>query len=188
MARRLSSLYARRIVNINVNIIVAGLLALGPVTLIVYVATLAGVRHQWSITGITFIADVVFDVVIYYFLHWWANHTPTIEPRPIEFLHHNLGFFRSATLVQFERAALSPLLYAFALGAQRLFMHWDYRPAVATVLGFLIGIACTRVLHTIWMIEQERRARRRHLQTGPRINADERGSGTAPLDSAGHSF
>ncbi len=197
MARRLSSLYARRIVNINVNIVVAGVFSLLPVTVVVHLVTrfwfngevhTAGGGVKWTITAITFIADIVFDVAIYYILHWWANHAPWHEPRPIEFLHRNLTFVQSATLVQFERAALSPLLYAFALGTQRLLMQWEYRPEWATILGFLVGIAFTRVLHTFWMVNQERRARLRHEQGGPRINAAERGSGTAPFDSAGHSF
>lgn len=172
MVRRLSTFYARRIVNINVNIVLAGLLSLIPVTVVVHLVTrywFNGDVHnasggiKWTITAITFAADLVFDVLIYYVLHWWANHAPRHEPRPIEFLHRNLTFVQSATLVQFERAALSPLLYAFALGTQRLLLEGGYRAEWSTILGFLIGIASTRVLHTLWMIEQERRGRRRHL-------------------------
>lgn len=166
MVGRISRYYARRIVNVNVNIVAAGLLALIPLTGVVHLITRLGVENKWTITGITFVADVTFDVIIYFILHWWANHTPSREPRPIEFLHQNLGFFRSATLVQFERAALSPLLYGMALGLQRLLMHASWRPETATIVGFLVGIGLTRVLHTIWMLEQERRARRRHA-SGP---------------------
>ncbi len=171
MVGRLNRFYSRRIVNINVNIVVAGLASMIPVTVVVYLVNrfwFGGEAHaadsgdKWIITGVTFVADIVFDVLIYYILHWWANHTPRHEPRPIEFLHRNLTFVQSATLVQFERAALSPLLYAFALGTQRLLMQWGYWPEVATVIGFLIGIGITRVLHTMWMLEQQRRSRRRH--------------------------
>lgn len=162
MVQRIRQLYARRIVNINVNIVAAGLLALIPLTGVVHLATRFGVTNKWTISAITFVADIIFDVLIYLALHWWANHTPSREPRPIEFLHRNLGFIKSATLIQFERAALMPLLYGFALGLQRLLMHWEWRPETATIIGFLVGIGLNRVLHTIWMVNQERKARRRH--------------------------
>lgn len=161
MVRRLQQLYARRIVNVNVNIILAGLLALIPLTGVVHLVTRLGVEHKWTITGITFVADVIFDVLIYFGLHWWANHGGPSRHKTEELLHADLSYFKSVTLVQFERAALSPILYALALGLQRLLMHWQWSPVLATVLGFLVGIGLTRVLHTIWMIEQERRARAR---------------------------
>jgi hypothetical protein len=161
MVRRLQQLYARRIVNINVNIVLAGLLALIPLTGVVHVMTRLGVTHKWTITGVTFIADISFDVLIYFILHWWANHAGPRRQRTQELLHADLSYFRSVTLVQFERAALSPLLYTMALGLQRLLMHWEWKPEYATIIGFLVGISSTRVLHTIWMIEQERRARAR---------------------------
>ena len=75
--RSLGRLYSRRIVNVNVNIVAAGLLALGPLTLTVYIATrYFGLANRLGIAVLTFTADLVFDVIIYYGLHWLANHSP----------------------------------------------------------------------------------------------------------------
>ena len=148
----LARLNARRIVNINVNIIAAGLLALAPLTLTVHIATTyLGLAHRGGISLLSFFADLLFDVIIYFALHWLANHSPAIrkakhakaeEPR----------FFRDASLVQFERALLSPVLYTVAIGLQQFLLHEGVAAARATAIGFAIGIALSRVLHTTWMI------------------------------------
>jgi len=75
--RALAHWYARRIVNVNVNIIAAGLIALVPVALAVYAIHKTGlVTNPWWITAITFVLDVIFDFSIYFALHYLANHGP----------------------------------------------------------------------------------------------------------------
>lgn len=149
--RFLASLYARRIVNVNVNIIAAGLLALIPLTLTVHIATTRfGLEDKIWISALSFFADVFFDVAIYFVLHWLANHSPLRRrhmnrpPRP--------SFIRDASLVQFERALISPLLYLVALGLQQVLMRDGASPEVATAIGFACGIATSRIVHTAWMI------------------------------------
>ena len=137
----LARLYARRIVNVNVNIIAAGALALIPLTLTVHVATqYLGLTSKLGIAILSFVADLVYDVVIYYALHWLANRSRTPS------------FFRDASLVQFERALLSPILYAVAIGLQQVLLDEGHAPASATAIGFAAGIAISRVLHTSWML------------------------------------
>jgi len=183
MLRWLGQLYARRIVNVNVNIVLAGVLALPPTLLAVWIAHRMGVEQGWRISLITFLTDIVADVLVYFALHWLANHWPVLAvirredaegpPKP------RLSFFRDATLVQVERAALSPLLYLLLLGTQYVLTHEGMHPVPATAIAFALGIGTTRVIHTVWMYKQERKARlqmkkllRKHrteqrIKTGP---------------------
>lgn len=181
--------YAKRIVNINVNILLAGLLALAPTLLVVRMvenllragvmsgATLR-IGEKAIITGTTLLADIVFDVSIYFALHWIANHSGVfarlrmasvgakVQRRQarIEGIAdaavESVPFFKDATKVQFERMVLSPLLYLLFLGTQFLLMSVKHVPPVwATVIGFFVGITIARTLHTLWMIREERRQR-----------------------------
>jgi hypothetical protein len=168
LLQRLKSLYARRIVNVNVNIVAAGLISIMLVTGVVHLARRWWLAEgdYWLISGVTFISDIMLDVAIYFVLHWWANHGGPSKHRTEELLHADLSYFKSVTLVQFERAALSPLLYAIALGLQQWMLRARVPEEIATAVSLLAAVGVTRVLHTMWMLEQEKRARAR-LKTGP---------------------
>ncbi len=155
--------YDRRIVNVNVNIVVAGILALAPTTAIAWSAKHQfGIDHRLAITGITFVADAISDVAVYYALHWVANHMPRKTARKhVSAAYGDMTFIKDATLVQFERACLSPLLYVIALGTQYTMMRFDFGVTASTITGFIGAIAITRVLHTIWMYRAELRAMQR---------------------------
>lgn len=179
MVRRLGKLYRRRIVNVNVNIVLAGLLALIPTVGVVHLTRYFGVgdgppnsltvSDKLIISGVTLVADVVFDVSIYYVLHWLANHWPNRWRKPGEDEHApHLPFFRDATLVQFQRMMLSPILYTIFLGTQFTLIKGGMHRELATVFGFLLGVACARSLHTIWMIRSER-ARARRIEQAVRV-------------------
>lgn len=161
-------LYDRRLVNVNVNIVAAGILAL---------AITVGVMHvadQWSIVKqldfalpvsraviinfLTFWVDIIADVTVYFVLHWIANHMPRRTPRAKRPAYADISFVRDATLVQFERAVLSPLLYLIALGIQHAMIKHDFSVAYSTAVGFAAGIGVVRFLHSGWMIRNERRA------------------------------
>lgn len=163
--RTLLQWYDKRIVNVNVNVVAAGLLALIPTTIVAHAAKHTfEIHHHGAIAAITFIADAVSDVVVYYVLHWIANHMPRATPRIVRSAAYGgMGFVKDATLVQFERACLSPLLYVIALGGQQVLMGRGVSVAWATMIGFVIAIAITRVLHTIWMYRAEVRAREAEL-------------------------
>ncbi len=202
--RVLARLYARRIINVNVNIVAAGLLALPPVVLVVYLVQHFGMAatHMLkvgpvsfpTIAAITLAADVVFDFSIYLGLHWLANHHPWRNRllAPADLLldkadkllvpaHKGLSFIHDAGLVQFERAVLSPVLYAMWLGLQSLLIQRGFSAEWATTIGCVCGIACARALHTIWMLNQERRIRNR--KTAP-AGASDAGASPAPAQSA----
>jgi len=153
-------LYSRRIINVNVNILLAGILALAPTMLVVHVVSgPLGVSNEWIINAVTFVADVICDVGIYYLLHWLANHWPKRGGTAVEKAAHTLSYFKDATLVQVERMMLSPLLYCVMLSIQHVMIVRGISPVRATAVGFIVAITMTRVLHTIWMIRQLRRSR-----------------------------
>ncbi|MGE3108317.1 MAG: hypothetical protein AB7G11_03650 [Phycisphaerales bacterium] len=159
MVSRLGKFYSRRIVNVNVNILLAGIVAIPPTSLVIHLCYhRADIKNAWVINVITFFADLVFDVATYYGLHWLANHWPGRRkalaegrtPAP------HLTYFRDATLVQMERIVLSPILYGVVFASQHVLLHRT-APEYATAIGLFAGITCTRVLHTIWMVYQQRR-------------------------------
>lgn len=211
MVLRLGKLYARRIVNVNVNIVAAGLLALAPTVGLVHLSDIVGftewlakvfrVNPEFVVNGITFVCDVVCDVAIYYCLHWLANHWPRRaaqklhlpQPHPI-----HPTFLKDATMVQVERMTLSPLLYALWLGTQHMLLVRGVGLTYATVAGGVLGIGTTRVLHTLWMLRQQRRWAKRAEQTAkaagrhcPKCNAGVSDSASAcpgcgsPLEAPG---
>lgn len=159
MLLRLGKFYSKRIVNVNVNILLAGLVAIPPTSLAVHLAYHhLGIQNPWYVNLITFFADMFFDVATYYVLHWLANHWPGRrraiahgkEPTP------HLTYFKDATLVQVERIVLSPILYGIVFASQHVLLHRT-EPEYATAIGLLAGICTTRVLHTMWMLYQQRR-------------------------------
>lgn len=176
MLTKVVAWYARRIVNVNINIILAGVLALLPVLAVVRITEWLFVsgrvhsaklhaKHQLVITGVTFVSDIIFDVGIYFVLHWLANHTPhlaALRKRQIEGVAdaaaESVPFFKDAAKVQIQRALLSPLLYFLWLGTQFLLMSvFDTSAVWATVIGFCIAIGVVRSIHTVWMLREERR-------------------------------
>lgn len=150
-------LYQRRIVNVNVNIIIAGVLAMLLTIIPVHLTRYLDIHAKWAITTITIVADAVFDVIIYYVLHWLANHLPKRKHAEGNWGVLDLSFIRDASLVQFERALLVPLFYASAFGLQYFLMHDGVGREWATVIGLMSGLLLTRTIHTLWMLRQERR-------------------------------
>lgn len=157
MHRRLFHYYQRkRIININANIIAAGLLALIPTTGIVWLAKLfIDEDRSKTFTAISLVSDIVFDVIIYYALHWVANHWRPLragtERESRELSAAPPPFMRDASLIQFERALLSPLYYLTAVGLMQYLQDvQDVRPGFAVLIAYPAGLSVTRIVHTLW--------------------------------------
>jgi len=178
MIARVVAWYAKRIVNVNINIVLAGLLALGPVVLVAKGAEWMfesghvhsyklQTHHHLVISGATFFSDIIIDVAIYFVLHWLANHTPKLIlirkgqlDAVADAAAENVPFFRDAVKVQIQRAVLSPLLYLLWLGTQFVMMNkFDVDVGWATAIGFCIAMGVVRTLHTGWMLWEERKRR-----------------------------
>lgn len=151
MPGKLFHLYQRsRVFNINFNVIAAGLLAILVAKFpVAVVSNWIGPEHKFLITLCAAAIDMVADVLLYYGLHWLANHWTPASRRP-KVRRSKRAFFKDASLIQFERAILSPLYYLVAGGLMYLLQHQGIRASWAFVLGFASGIIVTRVVHTIW--------------------------------------
>lgn len=155
MHERLFKLYQRRrVINVNVNVTVAGLLAITLTLIPVHLTRHLDIQSPIAITVIAGVCDIFFDVMIFYALHWIANHWKPFKPRSeAEQRHHDAKpppFIRDATLLQFERALLSPVYYVVALSAKYGLLKLGWEREWALVVGFIIGIVVTRVAHTAW--------------------------------------
>lgn len=157
MPHRLFDLYQRkRVININANILASGLLAVVvakfPVEI---VGRLIGGEHKFLITLAAGAMDMVVDVVIYYALHWVANHwrppwKRAGKPKP------GRSFFHDASLIQFERAILSPLYYLIAMSLMYWLQYLGWGHGWAFVTAFASGLLVTRVVHTVWGLRSGR--------------------------------
>jgi hypothetical protein len=157
--------YARRIVNVNVNILLANVLALGLTAAAVHFSRYIGIddHQEWLIVLFTWIVDLVLDVAIYFGLHWMANHWPRrLWQAPKELLEDTPkpSFFRDAAQVQLQRMALSLVFYGLAVGGQTWMLMGGYDRVLSQVAGYGAAIVTTRLLHTMWMLRNERLERR----------------------------
>lgn len=164
MPERVFKLYQRhKLININVNVAAAGLLAIVvakyPVHLLDGVITRhVGGGHALLKSIGAAVVDGIADVIIYYALHWLANHwrpfgAKHVSDSPDDARH----FFRNATLVQFERLVLSPVFYGISVGLMWALQKFaDIQASWAFVLAFCSGILVTRILHSIYMIQTGR--------------------------------
>lgn len=200
MWKVLGGWYSNRVVNVNVNIVAAAVLALLPTLIAVHATELwladptpdeltrrLATRHKLVISAVTFVVDVVSDFFIYYALHFMANHLPQrLKYRPQDAQHTHVPFLKDATLVQFQRMVLSPFLYLIWLGTQQALMHtFDASSVWATGIGCVVAVLTIRCLHTWWMIKAEAKKR---LKQGAKFLHDltphGRGQGQAAKDAA----
>jgi len=156
MPRQLVRFYQRsRLLNINLNLVLAGFIAIAlakfPVKLI---AVWLGPEHKALITLIAYGIDTVFDVAVYFGLHWIANHwKPSAVhgkgPRP-QVPAHRKNFLMDAGRVQAERMVLVPVFAAVSMGMMySLQKYGGVSASWAFVFGFATAILVTRTLHTI---------------------------------------
>lgn len=151
----LARLYTKKIVNINVNIVLAGLLTLGLTVGVLHLTRYMGIDGRLTILAVKFICDVIFDVAIFYLLHWLANHRLPrwVMPMAKKPKRSRLAYFKDATLVQFERAMFSPVYYVVMLTTAYFWLNEDSsNREVAAMVGFATGMFATRFLHTSWML------------------------------------
>ena len=159
MPGRLFRLYQRkRIININVNAVVAGLLA---IALAMYPVRWIGdlfEKDQAFLKSLgAYGIDSIFDVAVYFALHWVANHWNPLKPKSQQDIRHQKAskpnYLRDVATVQAERLALVPVFAAVSIGgmwALQRFVGWDSGGMLklAFVMSFITGIVTTRILHT----------------------------------------
>lgn len=154
MPKRAFHFYQRkRVVNINLNILAAGLLSIAiakyPVWLI---SDWIGPHHKLLISVIAYVLDTAIDVSMYYGLHWIANHwNPRGNHPEEEAIPRSRKFMRDATRIQAERMALVPIFMVVAMGGMWALQHYMSMSASwAFVAAFISAMLLTRIVHTFW--------------------------------------
>ncbi len=154
MPRRVFRFYQRkRVVNININMLVAGFLAIALAKMPVkWIGDWIGPEHKLLITAIAYALETVLDVIVYYALHWMANHwnprgnLPKHDSRP-----KSRRFIQDATRLQAERMALVPIYILIGPGGMwALQKYADVQHSWAFVIAFVAAIITTRIIHTVW--------------------------------------
>ncbi|MFI4917209.1 MAG: hypothetical protein ACIAS6_11975 [Phycisphaerales bacterium JB060] len=156
MPRQIVRFYQRsRLLNINLNLVLAGLIAIAlakfPVMLI---SDWLGKDQKLLITLIAYGLDTVLDVAVYFGLHWVANHWKPSAlhgkgPKP-EIPAHRKNFLMDAGRVQAERMILVPVFAAVSMGMMySLQKYGGVSASWAFVYSFVTAILVTRTLHTI---------------------------------------
>ena len=154
MPQRVFKFYQRkRVVNINLNIVAAGFLAIALAKFpIMYIGNWIGPEHKLIIAAIAYVVDTVCDVLVYYALHWVANHwnpnghLPEHDDRP-----KSRRFMHDATRIQAERMALVPIFILIGPGGMWALQKFaDISHSWAFVIAFVTAIITTRIIHTAW--------------------------------------
>ncbi len=170
MFKWLARQYAKRIVNINVNIIVAGLVAMSLGTVPVHLSRYLGVTddEHIKIKIIFFASDWLFDLIVVVGLHWLANHMPKRYARTrkviakaediVEDAPPPTPFLKDTALLQLQRALLSLFLSPAAWFLMSRFLDLGMARELASICSMILAICMTRVIHTIWLIRIDRRA------------------------------
>ena len=155
MPHRLVRFYQRsRLLNINLNLVVAGFIAIALAKYPVMLVEQWLQGHKFLITLIAYGLDTMFDVAAYFGLHWVANHwRPSSvhgqEPKP-ELPKHRKNFLMDAGRVQAERMILVPVFAAVSMGMMYSLQKYAGMSASwAFVYSFATAIMVTRTLHTI---------------------------------------
>lgn len=162
--------YARRIVNVNVNIALAGFFAIVLTTAVLKLLNawhLLEGQPKWVIVALTFVLDMIFDVVIAVGLHWLASHLPQrlnaarrvvdAADRVIDAAPPSISFVKDATTIQFQRLCLSPIFYGTAWGMQWWLLHEGVRAEWTALPAYLAAVIFTRAVHTPWLLYADRK-------------------------------
>ncbi|MEN0019847.1 MAG: hypothetical protein AAF747_03075 [Planctomycetota bacterium] len=198
MPDRLFRLYQRRrVINLNTNIVAAGLLSTLLVMAIVWLMKRAGlILPTWGFTTTSIVLDIVLDVAIFTGLHWVANHWRPLRGKHAreraELAAAPPPFVQDTAQLQVERAVISPLYYLLAGGMTEILQRLSWSPVWAIALAYPAALLVTRVVHTTWGLRsgthcdhhkreqaesdegtEPRRSRDRHPESGPIVEAVE---------------
>lgn len=156
MPRKLVRFYQRsRLLNINLNLVVAGVLAIALAKFpIMVISGWLGPEKKLLITVIAYGLDTLLDVAAYFGLHWVANHWRPSSVHGKDPKHerpaHRKNFLLDAGRVQAERMALVPVFAVVSMGMMYgLQKFGGVSASWAFVYSFATAILVTRTLHTI---------------------------------------
>ena len=131
--------YAKRIININLNITIASLLStIVAVYPIKYVANLSD-----SMTFIVFSAfaiDSILDGIIFSILHLISNKNKKLK-----------HYITDINQIQTQRIILSVIYFIFAVGLDYILMiKFDISRTTSFVFAYVFALIVTRTIHTLY--------------------------------------
>lgn len=154
MPKRVFKLYQRkRVININVNILAAGLISIALTKFpIHWISAWIGEDQKFYISVIAYALDTTMDFLVYFALHWLANHWNPHGHHPETDQKTKLKkFAKEATRVQAERIALVPVFMLLSMGGMYALQRFaEISASWSFVIAFISAMLVTRVIHTIW--------------------------------------
>lgn len=157
MPENLFRLYQRkRVININANIIIAGIGSTVIVVCLIWMLKIVFGTNwpSWGYTAFAAVVDIILDVTIFICLHMIANHWRPLKGRD-EKEQLKLGavappHIEDTARVQFERVILSPFYYIIAVGGTEFLQRQGMHPAWAVSMAYPVSLLISRTIHTIW--------------------------------------
>ena len=131
--------YAKRIWNINANIVTAGVLA-ALLTALVMDSTEQFFMSMTTIVIVTASVDAVFDIFLFSMLHRWAN------PRQQKYM-------RDIATIQTQRIVLSPFFYLVTTSTQTGLLMLHVGRGASVAISYLGAVILLRTLHTLYGIK-----------------------------------
>jgi hypothetical protein len=131
-----------RVININVNILLAGLISLALAGPFVRLTTFY-LHSDRAIALFSFVLDGIFDFAAFISLHGAVylalKHRKKIESRP---------FFKDIAEIQSHRIILSVVFFVLAVGGHLFWMHHGLERTHAFMISYGTALILVRVLHT----------------------------------------
>lgn len=133
--------WSSRLVHINVNAIIAGILSILIATQFVYL-TRHLTDHPFVIALLSYLFDGIIDFVIFAILHGIIYHSR------VRRLSHAQTLASDLTLLQSHRLLLSVVTFSVSVGLHWALMHVGIERVSAFILAYAIGLVITRAVHT----------------------------------------
>ncbi len=139
---RLVKLYwSSRLVHINVNALIAGILSL--IIAIRFVdLTRYLTDHPFVIALLSYLFDGVIDFVIFAILHGVIYYSR------VRRFSHAQTIASDLTVLQSHRLLLSAVTFSVSVGLHWAFMYVGFHRVSAFILAYAIGLVITRTVHT----------------------------------------
>ncbi|TNE90514.1 MAG: hypothetical protein EP330_07865 [Deltaproteobacteria bacterium] len=134
----------RRVVHINVNIVLAGVASMALTTGVLHLSR-GWVSSPWAIAVGTALTDALFDIALFATLHWLASRAGWEQQRDT---HGSLA--GDTARLQFHRFVLAPIFYIGSVTSHGLLMSAGVDRVAAAWLAYMGTLAFTRLMHTTY--------------------------------------
>ncbi len=136
------SYYKRwRLIEVNVNIIVANLAALAVASYPVYLTRLITDSHFLIVFG-SFIIDTIVDTCVFAVIHIVSNY------KHVHRFRLSTPLSKDIILLQKQRWILAPLFFFVATGSHYILLQHGMERTVAFIFAYFFAMLVNRTVHT----------------------------------------